>query len=170
MLSYIIIFIGKVVEVSIGTVRTVLNSKGEKLTASVLGVVETSIWLLVVSAVITNISNDPFKMVAYALGFGVGNYLGVAIEDKMAIGLLTVQIIISKEDGQTLADQLRDMGNGVTVIEGKGKTDEKNILIVLIQRKRKNEVLNRVKKEYPDAVVSANDVRGNIHGGFGLGK
>lgn len=87
---YITIFIAKIVEVSISTIRLVYNNKGERVKGTILGFIEILIWLLVVSSVLNNITEDPFKIFAYALGFALGNYLGLYIESKIALGLASI--------------------------------------------------------------------------------
>lgn len=169
MLMYLIIFVAKVFEVSLMTLRTVLVTKGEKVLGSLIGIVEIIIWILVASNVLTGLKDDPFKMVVYALGFAVGIYLGSTIEEKLAIGLLSLQVIVNQEDGESLTNYLREQGVGVTVIEGQGLSEVKNILILHIQRKRKNEIIKSIVKEAPGVVISSNELK-TIYGGYGLIK
>lgn len=169
MLMYLIIFVAKVFEVSLMTLRTVLVTKGEKVLGSLIGIVEIIIWILVASNVLTGLKDDPFKMVVYALGFAVGIYLGSTIEEKLAIGLLSLQVIVNQEDGESLTNYLREQGVGVTVIEGQGLSEVKNILILHIQRKRKNEIIKSIVKEAPGVVISSNELK-TVYGGYGLIK
>lgn len=169
MVIYLIIFIAKVFEVSLMTLRTVLVTKGEKVLGSLIGVVEIIIWILVASNVLTGLKDDPFKMVVYALGFAVGIYLGSTIEEKLAIGLVSLQVIVNQSEGEELTKSLRDGGVGVTVIEGQGLSEAKNILILHIQRKRKNEIIKDIVKTVPEAVISSNDLK-TVYGGYGLIK
>ena len=78
------------------------------------------IWILVVSSVLNNITDDPFKIFAYAAGFSLGNYLGVSIESKIAVGLASIQVVVKEEDGDALARFLRENNYGVTIIYGYG--------------------------------------------------
>ena len=81
-LFYIIIFCAKIIEVSISTIRVVFIGKGERVKGAILGFVEIMIWLVVVSSVLNNITEDPYKMFIYAAAFSLGNFLGVTIESK----------------------------------------------------------------------------------------
>ena len=135
MFGYILIFFAKIIEVSLSTVRTVLITRGEKFYGSVIGFVEVLIWLYVISAVLIGINEEPFKMVIYALGFACGNYIGCILEEKLALGLITINAIVSEKDGKTLAEILRAENVGVTIIDAEGlKEENKSGCATLLRR------------------------------------
>jgi uncharacterized protein YebE (UPF0316 family) len=169
MIWYFVIFVAKVIEVSLMTVRTVLVTKGEKGYGAIIGIFEISIWIILTSTVLAGLQDDPFKMVVYALGFAVGIYLGSILEEKLAIGLVTVQVIVNSNDGEILTDDLREKGIGITVIDGQGLSEPKKILILHIQRKRKNEIIRNIIKVVPSSLISASDLK-TVYGGYGLIK
>lgn len=169
MIWYFIIFAAKVVEVSLMTLRTVLVTKGEKGYGALIGIFEITIWIILTSTVLAGLKDDPFKMVVYALGFAVGIYLGSTIEEKLAIGLVTVQVIVNGDEGEILTEGLREKGIGMTVINGQGLSEAKMILILHIQRKKKNEIIKEIIKTVPNALVSSNDLK-TVYGGYGLLK
>ena len=163
---YLLIFVAKTIEVSISTIRSVLVNKGERVKGALLGFVDILIWILVVSTVLTNISDDPFKIFAYAAGFALGNYLGVSIESKIAVGLSSIQIVVSDEEGEILAGILREHEFGVTIISGKGKNDSpKDLLFVQLKRRKIPEAIKLIKTTDPNAYISVNDVK-SIVGGY----
>ena len=163
---YIIIFVAKTIEVSISTIRLVYVNKGERVKGAVLGFADIMIWILLVSSVLTNISDDPFKIIAYAAGFSLGNYLGVYIEAKIAVGLSSIQIVVNEEAGDILAEILRDHEFGVTIIQGKGKDDStKDLLFVQLKRRKIPEAMKLIKEVDPKAYISINDVK-SIFGGY----
>lgn len=163
---YAVIFFAKIVEVSISTIRLVYINKGEKIIGAILGFIEILIWLIVVSSVLTNISDDPIKILMYAAGFSLGNYIGVTIESKIAVGMSSIQVVVNESDGEVLADLLREQGFGVTIIEGKGKNDsKKNLLFVQLKRKRISEAIKIVKSFSDTAFITVNDVKSSV-GGF----
>lgn len=163
---YLIIFIAKTVEVSISTIRLVYNSKGERIKGAVLGFFEVMIWILIVSSVLNNITEDPFKIIAYAAGFSLGNFLGVYIESKIAIGISSVQVVVSDLHGNNLAQALREEGFGTTIIEGRGKDDSRKILLfVQLKRKSIHKAIKIIKKTDPNAYISINEVK-SVVGGF----
>lgn len=163
---YLIIFAAKTIEVSIATVRLVLVNKGERVKGAVLGFIEILIWISLVSSVLNNITDDPFKIIAYAAGFSLGNYLGVSIESKVAIGLASLYVVVDSEAGNVLANLLRDHDYGVTIIDGKGKDDSiKSLLFIQLKRKKIPATIKLIKEHYPNAYISVNDVKSTV-GGF----
>lgn len=164
-LLYIIIFFAKIIEVSIATIRVVFIGKGERVKGAILGFVEIMIWLIVVSSVLNNITEDPLKMLIYAAAFSLGNYLGVTIESKIAIGLSSIQVVVNDKDGEVLADILREQEYGVTIIEGKGKDDSiKNLLFIQLKRKKIPEAVKSIKQNYPEAYITVNDIKSMVGG------
>lgn len=162
---YIIILFAKIVEVSISTIRLVYINKGERVKGAVLGFIEIMIWLLIVSSVLNNITEDPFKILAYAAGFSLGNYIGVTIESKIAVGLASIQVVVSEESGEILAEILRDESYGVTIIEGRGRGDSKKILLfVQLKRKKIPEAVRIIKQNAPDAYITVNDIKSMVGG------
>ena len=169
MFSYILIFFAKIIEVSLTTIRIVLITRGEKLYGSIIGFFEVLIWLYVIGTVLIGINKEPFKMVTYALGFACGNYIGCILEDKLALGLMTINAIVSEKDGETLAKILRKENVGVTLIDAEGLKEEKKMLILHVKRKRKSEILRLIENSEINAVISLVDTK-TIYGGYGIRK
>lgn len=164
-LLYIIIFFAKIIEVSFSTIRLVYINKGERVKGAILGFVEIMIWLVVVSSVLNNITEDPIKVFIYAAAFSLGNYLGVTIESKIAVGLASIQVVVDKKDGEILADALRDQGYGVTIIEGKGKSESiKNLLFIQLKRKKIPAAIKLIKEYNPEAYITINDIKTMLGG------
>lgn len=164
-LLYFIIFFAKIIEVSISTVRLVLINKGERVKGAILGFVEILIWLVVVSSVLNNITEDPIKVFIYAAAFSLGNFLGVTIESKIAVGLSSIQAVVNQKDGEVLADTLREQGYGVTIIEGKGIEESiKNLLFIQLKRRKIPEAVKLIKSHNPDAYITVNDIKTMLGG------
>jgi len=159
----------KILEVSFATVRMVLLTRGEKLYASIIGFVEVTIWLLVVGNVLNGIQEDPIKIVVYALGFSCGNYLGSLVEEKLALGVITLNVIVSEEDGEVLLKYLRDADVGVTSVQGEGLNSKKILLMIHVKRKRKKEILKLIEDSDVKCVVSITDTK-TVYGGYGIRK
>lgn len=167
MLELIVIMLAKVVEVSLTTLRMVFISKGEKTLASIVGFVEITIWLKVASVVLVGINDYPAKMFIYALGFAVGNYIGLVVEDKLGLGYSQIQIITDIDDGEILASSIRELGRAVTVTKGSGKDSEKSILFTYVKRKSKDKILNEIESLNINGVVTVSETQ-KIYGGFGV--
>lgn len=165
-LLYTVIFCAKIVEVSISTIRLVYINKGERVKGAVLGFIEIMIWLIVVSSVLNNITEDPIKVFIYAAAFSLGNYIGVTIESKIAVGLASIQVVVSEETGEILAEILRDESYGVTIIDGRGRDDSKKILLFIqLKRKKIPEAVKIIKQTAPDAYITVNDIK-SMMGGY----
>lgn len=167
MIGLILIFIAKVAEVSLTTLRLVFINKGEKLLASTIGFVEVMIWLKVASVVLENINEHPSKMFIYAFGFAFGNYLGLLIEDKLGLGYSNIQIITDFENGKRLTEQIRFLGKAVTVTQAEGRDSHKLILSTYVKRKNKDLILNLIKQLNINGIVTVTEVQ-KIYGGFGI--
>lgn len=164
---YLFILIVKVFEVSLATTRIVLITKGEKLQGAIIGFFEVIIWVVLASTVLNDITNDPFKVVIYALGFAVGNYVGSILEQKLGIGTIRVEAIVKSHDGDELANQIRGEGFAVTVVEGQGMNFKRHILIMHVPRKRTQDIISLIKESQDNVVITINDVK-PIYGGFGV--
>ena len=163
---YIIIFIAKIIEVSVSTIRLVLINKGERVKGALLGFVEIMIWLIVVSSVLNNITEDPIKVLVYAVAFSLGNFIGVTIESKIAVGISSIQVVVNVVEGEVLADILRNQGFGVTIIDGRGKNDsKKNLLFIQLKRKKIPEAVRLIKQTNPNAYITVNDIK-SMMGGY----
>ncbi len=163
---YITIFVAKIIEVSISTIRLVLINKGERVRGALLAFIEIMIWLMIVSSVLTNITEDPLKLFVYAVAFSLGNFIGVTIESKIAVGLASIQVVVFEENGKVMADVLREQGFGVTIIDGKGKNDSlKNLLFIQLKRKKIPEAVKLIKQTNPNAFITVNDIK-SIMGGY----
>jgi len=160
----LLIFIAKVIEVTIGTVRNILIVKGYRAPAVLLALVEITIWVFVASQVINGISESPMKGIAYALGYTAGIYFGSVVEKKLAFGKTMVQVITTPDNGIVLADILRKQGYGVTSVEAKGK-DEKRCILMILANRRGNEMIDKIALEIDDtALIVRNDVTAMIGG------
>ncbi len=117
LLTCIAIFFARIIDVSVGTVRIISIVQGRIKTAFVLGFIEVSIWLTVISTVMDKIKESPIIAVFYALGYASGNVVGIMIEKRFAIGNALLRIIFL-EKGQMVAEELRRLGYHVMMFEG----------------------------------------------------
>ena len=127
------IFIARVVSVSLGTLRILLNVRGHKFLAAFIGFFEVLIFVLVIGRVVQDIGNV-WNVLAYAGGFSIGSLVGALIEEKMALGYGIVRIV-SRDKGHLIAQALRDAGYGVTDIHGEGLSGPVSILNVVTRRR-----------------------------------
>ncbi len=97
IILYFIIFISKTIELALGTLRIIVIANGRKIFGAILQGVIAIVWMCITGVVIVNITKDPFKILAFALGSAFGSYVGSMIEEKMAIGSNMLIIVIKKE-------------------------------------------------------------------------
>ena len=163
---YLFIFFGKIIEVSVSTVRMVLINRGERLKGALIAVIEILLWLFITGTVLTGFQSDPWKIVVFAAAYALGNYLGSWWEDKLAFGLSSVQVITpDNEQSGHLVGLLRETGFAVTTIKGKGKDGQRELMLLHIKRKRIPEAVGLIRQEMDNAVIVVNDSK-VIHGGF----
>lgn len=164
---YILILVAKIFEVSMATIRIVLITKGERKIGAFIAFFEVSLWVILVSTVLDNIMGDPLKIVAYAAGFSIGNYLGSLIEEKIGIGLSEMQIIVQEERGLLIANLIREKGYAVTAIQGEGRKSKRHVLLMYIPRNRIKCIASLVEEAESTAVITVSDKKA-IYGGFGM--
>jgi Uncharacterized protein conserved in bacteria len=161
---YILVFFAKLLEVSLATMRMVLINRGEKLKGALIGFTEILIWAILASNVLTDLSKDPLKLIIYCFAFSCGNYLGATIENKLAIGMSQIQVVVSIDKTEIITTALRGKGFGVTLIGGYGMEGPVDILMIFVKRKSIPECLSIIRNFSPQAVVTINDVRQRSNG------
>lgn len=159
-----VICIARITDVSIGTVRVIFVSKGMKLLASVLGFFEVLIWLVVIGEVMQNLTQWQ-NYIGYATGFALGNYVGIAIEARLAFGTVLLRVITAVDAGDLIA-ALREKNYGVTCVDGEGKYGPVKILMMLVARTELPQTLEIVDHHNPHAFYSIEDVRSVKEGIF----
>lgn len=152
-----IIFLMRLTDVTLMTLRIIFVSKGYKLWSSVMGFFEVSVWLVAISQVMNNL-DKPLYAIAYAVGFACGNYLGAYLDEKIALGVNLLQIITNK-DAEQLVKYLRDNDFGVTSINAEGARGPVKVIYSVVRRKDLNKIIQIVNEFNPNAFYSVAEVR-----------
>jgi len=158
------IFVAEVCVVTLCTVRIIFIARGMKMPAAILGFFEVSIWLFAIGQVMQNLSDVGCYM-GFAAGFALGNYLGVSIEQKLALGNLVVRII-TKKDGRELSHNLTEAGYGVTRVDGQGATGPVQLILTMIPRKDMKKVVAVLKGFDPNIFYAVDDLQSASQGIF----
>jgi len=137
----ILIFLAEVAVLTLGTVRTMVTVLGESKAAFSLGCLEMTLWIFGTSAVMLKVGEEPFLGVCYAVGFAVGNVIGIIAEKKLALGNVVVRII-SAWKGAEIALAVRDGGFGITTVAGEGSDGPVTVQFVVCKRKDMKHVLS----------------------------
>ena len=153
----LMIFTLRIVDVSMGTLRIVFISKGFKKLAPVISFFEILIWIFVVSKVMQNLDNW-VCYVSYAAGFATGSYLGMKLEEKIAIGHELIRVI-TKKDASELTIALKDKGYGITTIKANGLNGEVAVVYIISGRKNISEAINTIKAYNPQALYTIESIR-----------
>jgi uncharacterized protein YebE (UPF0316 family) len=154
----LLIFVAKIIEVTIGTMRIILISKGYRKQGTALAVVEILLWVFIASSVIQGVSETPIKGIVYSVGFALGVYVGSFIENRVAVGKILLQVISDKVGADMIMRILRANGHGVTSMDAQGKDSDRTVLMVFANRKNKQTIINLIKDADEKALVVANEV------------
>ncbi len=160
----LLIYIARITDVTLGTMRIISLSRGLRNVAPILGFFEMLIWLLAIRQIFNHL-NNPACYLAFAGGFSTGVYTGMYLEHKMAMGLRILRII-TRYDSTNLIRILREEGYGLTIIDGEGNQGLVKILFTLVKRRDLPKVLNYVRENNPNAFYTVEDVRGAEQGIF----
>ncbi|MFL2619845.1 MAG: DUF2179 domain-containing protein [Flavobacteriaceae bacterium] len=150
-LSALLIFVLRLIDQSLTTVRALVVSKNPVLGAFI-GLIESAIWILAVSQVIKDI-NDPVLIAAYAFGFAGGTLLGIQLEKFIGIGSAVVRVF-SPSKSARVAKKLRKKGFMVTEINAKGRDGAVTISWCIVPRRKLSKVLSIIRSINPDAYVT----------------
>lgn len=159
----LLIFLARIVDQSLGTLRIIFVSRSLRKLAAIVGFFESLIWLIAISQIIQNLENW-MSFIAFAGGFSMGNYFGIYIEGKLAMGMLCLRIITS-EDATELVDELRLSEYGVTTVSATGKSGQVRLILMIIKRRDLNKIQQVIESKAPKAFVSVEDVR-SVKDGF----
>ncbi len=153
----LLVFAARILDVSVGTLRIIFVSKGFKRYAALLGFVESLVWVLAISQVMRHMDNW-VTYVAFALGFAVGNYVGVMLEERIAIGNQIIRVI-TRHDASELVRYLWDQGYGVTSVDAQGESGPVKLIFMVAKRRRLEDIVAIIKRFNPNAFYTIEDVR-----------
>jgi uncharacterized protein YebE (UPF0316 family) len=162
LMTALVIFVLRVVNNGIGTVRLIAVTRDLRLLSAALGALEAFIFAVVISSVVQDLTNVP-NMVAYCGGFAVGGYMGMALEARFITSYL-VATIITHTHGHEIAVALRERGFGVTETLGEGRDGSVTMLRCVAPRRDAQDILKAVRAIHPDAFISIEEARAVQHG------
>lgn len=149
MLIYIAIFISKIIEIALSTLRLIVVANGKKKLGAILQGAVAFTWTFVTGIVIVDINKDILKIVFFCLGSIVGSYLGSIIEEKIALGSNILMCIISRRYEKTIKDNL----NGYQITTISEKNNKYSILLIFLKRKDTKKIGNIIKKIDPNSIL-----------------
>ncbi len=155
----------RIADVTLGTFRTLMVVQGKRVLAGILGFFEVLIWIFAMRYIVQHL-DQTINLFAYATGFGLGNILGITLEQKFAIGYVQLNII-SRNHIQEIAAELRSAHFAATNIPAEGNEGKRSVLVSIIRRKDQKAVMKLIESIDPNAFITvqhSRPYRGFIHG------
>ena len=166
----LIVCAAKIVEITIQSLKTCMMVKGQRLKAAGLGLMECTIWGLVISTIIGTLGDNPFLLAFYAVGYSTGLFLGSTIESKIALGTSNLQLIANDESTEKIITYLKGKEMGYTVFDGYGSTDKMNMIFIVLPRRDTVKVLKDIRSECDNKVFVVASEVSKYAGGYGMVK
>lgn len=162
------IFLAEMCVVTVSTLRIIFIARGHRCLAPILGFIEVIIWLFAIGQTMQNLSNVGCFL-GFALGFTTGNFLGMAIEKKLAMGKVIVRVFTNR-DVDNLMESLRAANVGYTCVNGEGATGPVRIVMIVVFRRQLDELIRLVETCQPKAFYAVDDLQSASAGIFPLAK
>ena len=158
----LLIFALRLIEVSVGTIRTTMVVRGKRVGAAILGFMEVSIWVIAASQVIGHL-DTLWNVVAYSGGYVAGTLVGMWLEGRLALGHADIHIV-SLAKGPELAQKVRQAGYGATQMPAQGQSGPVQLIEVVAPRKQLAHLLSLVNEVDPSSFVTVTEARQVVHG------
>lgn len=152
-----VIFLLRVGDMTLDTLRMLMVMRGKKSLAWILGFFQAVIFVVAISSVLSNLTNV-LNIIGYAAGFATGSVVGMAIEERLAIGHTHLRIVSSRR-GTAVAEHMRSEGYAITEIPARGKDGMVTLLNCSVLRKDVDRVQKIINEVDPEAFITAEDVR-----------
>lgn len=159
----LLIALARIVDVTVGTIRVIMVSRGYKNIAPVLGFGEVIIWLLAIGQIMQQLDNV-MSYIGYGAGFAAGNYIGIHLVEKMSLGTVVLRII-PRTDSTALVSALRGAGYGVTAVNAEGKDGPVQIIFSIVKKKDLQGALGIINEHNPNAFYTIEEVQ-RVNEGF----
>jgi len=157
MIIPIFIFVARVLDVSVGTLRIIMVSKGYRVLAPILGFIEVFVWIIAIGQIMQNLNNF-YNYISYATGFAAGTYLGMYLENKISLGLVLIRII-TQRDADDLLNYLRNNDYVTTSVDADGNLGPVKIFFLVVKRSELKKLSAVINKYNPRAFYTVEDIK-----------
>jgi uncharacterized protein YebE (UPF0316 family) len=154
----LLIFFARVCDVSMETIRVIYISRGIKYLAPLIAFFEIIIWLLAMEVVMKDLTNIA-NFLAFALGFAVGTYVGLIIEEKLSIGMVILRIVTTDESNEEIVSFMESENYGITTLDATGSRGSVKMILSLVNRTDVPRITQHIQATNPHAFFSIEDVR-----------
>jgi len=161
----VLIFLARISDQSIGTLRIIFVSKGYRFLGPFLGFFEVIIWLIAVRFALKYIDTNIFYNISYGGGFAMGNYIGIRLEEKISLGTVLLRVI-PKKDTSNLEKFLIENHYGLTKVDAEGSTGKVKIILTIIKRKDIAHVTSVINQFNPNAFYTIEEIKAVSRGVF----
>ena len=170
VLVCLLICFAKIVEITIQALKTCMMVRGQRLKAALLGLLECGVWGLVISTIIGTLGDDLLLLLFYCVGYATGLFLGSTLENKIALGTSSLELIASDDSTAKITAYLRENGRGYTVFDGRGSKDKMNMIFIVLPRKETPRVLKDIRRACDGKVFVVASEVSKYAGGYGMVK
>jgi uncharacterized protein YebE (UPF0316 family) len=153
----VLIFMARIIDVSMDTVRLIFIARGFKKFAPIIGFFQVLVWIITITRIMANLDNWTCY-IAYAAGFAAGNFTGMILEERIALGVEMIRVIIQRR-ADNLIESLKNNGFPVTIVNASGSYGEVAVLYIIVSRKHINQVLELIRQYNPRAFYTVEDIR-----------
>ena len=170
VLVCLIVCAAKIVEITIQSLKTCMMVKGQRLKAAALGLLECTVWGLVISTIIGTLGDDLFLLAFYCVGYALGLFIGSSLEGKIALGTSSIQLIANDENTEKITEFLKESSRGYTVFEGHGSKGKMNMILVVLPRRGTAGIVKQIRRLCENNVFVVVDDVNKYAGGYGMVK
>lgn len=164
----LLILLSRVCDVTLGTLRIIFISRGLRKLAPFLGFFEVLIWIVIIGQLVQHL-HSVTAYICYAAGFAIGNFVGMWIEERLALGTFILRTMVP-ENGSDLVKKIHDAGFGVTSVDAQGSLGPIKIIYTVVKRRDVNQVLTIIHTHAPTAFVTTEEVRSSERGIFPINE
>ena len=168
LLLIVLIFIFRVMNYAVGTLRLVAITRNKRMLASVLAVVEAFVFAVVIANVVSNLNNIA-NLISYCLGAAVGNYVGMVLEARLVTSYAIINLV-AVQGGHQIALALREEGYGVTEITGEGRDGAVITLRSVVDKRAVPHILGKARAINPEIFIAVEEARAVERGWLTLGR
>lgn len=158
ILTYLAIFIAKIIENTLSTLRLIVVAKGKKIFGAILQFIISFVWVITTGIVVVNIKDDPLKIVFFAFGSLIGSYLGSFIEEKIALGNDLIKIITDKNNCEKI-NNILSKDYLITSINGKKQNKDVSILFVISKKKQRRALISIIQNIDKNSIITVEAIK-----------
>ena len=151
------IFLARVCDVTLSTIRIIFVMNGRRNIAPILGFFEAFIWLLAIGQIISEVDNI-FAYLAYAGGFAAGTYIGMYVEERLAVGMAVLRLI-AKDINEGMVEFLHENQFSYSLVDAIGKSGKVNIVFFVVKRENLERLVEGINEHHPQAFYTIENIR-----------